>query len=99
MDERSLLGRELKFIDSCPFQYVSIKGNLDKEFQQGDNLNYSIIFNNNIMSGISNTDTMHCSWDSDSAFLTSRPALVNKKIIVYNYSNDEQYSICLCYIQ
>ena len=38
---------EMIFFEVCPIQYVSNKGNLDKQFQRGDKLNYSIIFSNN----------------------------------------------------
>ena len=86
-----------KSITRCRIQYVSKKGNLDKQFQRGDKLNYSVIFNNNNMSPFSSFDMMHCSWDSHSAFSTSRPSLVNKKFIVYNHSVDEHRFICLCY--
>ena len=40
---------------------------------------------------------MHCTWDSYSAFSATRPALVNKKYITYNYNNDKYDHICLCY--
>ena len=84
-------------IMSCPIQYISKKGNLDKEFQRGDKLNYSIIFKDNNISIISNHNMMHCTWDSNSAFSTTRPALVNKRFIAYNFSDDQQNYICLCY--
>ena len=87
----------MMFMDACPIQYFSKKRNLDEEFQRGDKLNYSIIFNNNNMSAISNNDIMHCRWDSYSAFSISRPALVNRKFIAYNHSVGEHRFICLCY--
>jgi len=81
---------------TCPIQYVSIKGNLDKEFQRGDKLNYSLIFHSNDML-ISNHPIVHCIWNANSAFATTRPALVNKRFIAYNFSNDdEDNAICLC---
>ena len=86
-----------KVIAPCPIQYISKKGNLDKEFQKGYKLNFSIAFNNNNMSEISNNNMMHCSWDSNSAFSTTRPALVNKRFISYNFGNDEHDYICLCH--
>ena len=46
---------------------------------------------------ISNNDMMHCSWDSISAFSTTRPALVNKRFISYNFSDDAHDYICLCH--
>ena len=87
---------ESKVIVPCPIQYISKKGNLDKEFQRGDKLNYSIIFNNNTITIISQSDMMHCSWDSNSAFLTTRPALVNNRFISYNFTDDEHDQVCLC---
>ena len=81
---------------TCPIQYISIKGNLDKEFQRGDKLNYSLIFHSNDML-ISNHPIVHCIWNANSAFATTRPALVNKRFIAYNFSNDdEDNAICLC---
>ena len=87
----------IKFMDACPIQYFSKKRNLDEEFQRGDKLNYSIIFNNNNISSISNNDMVHCRWDSYSAFSTSRPALVNRKFVAYNHSVGKHTSICPCY--
>ena len=86
----------LTVLELCPIQYVNKKGNMDKEFQRGDTMNYSIIFNTNNMTAISNTAMMHCTWDSHSAFSTTRPALVNKKFVDYNFNNDENDYICLC---
>ena len=83
-------------LDICPIQYISKKGNLDKEFQRGDKLNYSIIISNNNILEIFHSDMMRCSWGSHSAFSTSRPALVNRRFIAYNYSNKHKF-ICLCY--
>ena len=40
---------------------------------------------------------MHCSWDSNSAFSTTRPALVNKRFISYNFSDDKPDYICFCH--
>ena len=85
-----------KNIAPCPIQYISNQGNLDKQFQRDDKLNYSVSFNNNDMIKVSNNNLMHCSWDSHSAFSTSRPALVNKRFVAYNHSNDPHENICLC---
>ena len=84
-------------ITSCPIQYISKKGNLDEEFQRGDKLNYSIIFNNDNTSVVSNNNMMHCSWDSNLAFSTTRPALVNKRFISYNFSDNKHDYLCLCH--
>ena len=87
-----------KIIADCSIQYISNQGNLDKPFQTDDHdkLNYSVIFSNNDVIKISNNDLMHCSWDSHSAFSTTRPALVNKRFVAYDYSNDTHQYICLC---
>ena len=81
---------------ACPIQYISNQGNLDKQFQRDESLNYSVSFSNNNMNTVSNNDLMHCSWDSHSAFSTTRPALVNKRFVAYNYSNETHEHICLC---
>ena len=86
-----------KDIKRCTIQYMSKRGNLDEEFHRGNRLNYSVVFNNNNMSSFSSFDMKHCSWDSHSAFSTSRPSVVNKKFIVYNYSDDKHKFVCLCY--
>ena len=49
------------------------------------------------MSVISNGDMMHCTWDPLSAFSTTRPVLVNKRFVTYNFSNDDSKLICLCH--
>ena len=85
-----------KVIAHCFIQYISKKGNLDNQFQSGDKLNYYVSFSNNNMKKVSNIDLMHCSWDSHSAFSTTRPTLVNKRFVAYNFSNDTHEHICLC---
>ena len=84
--------------ETCAIQYISERGNLDKEFQMGQRLNYTIIINSNNMSKISNNNLKHCRWDASSAFLTSSPLLVNQKLIGHNISTRENYKkrICLC---
>ena len=88
---------QLDALKLCPIQYVNKMGNLDKEFQRGDKLNYSVIINDNFTIALSISDIMHCTWDSYSAFSDTRPALVNKKFIAYNHSYDKHDYICLCY--
>ena len=80
---------------TCSIQYISERGNLDKEFQLGQKLNYSIIHNNNNkLCTISNIDLYHCKWDSISAFWTSSPLYVNQHFIHQNISVEK--NICLC---
>ena len=82
---------------TCPIQYISRNGNLDQEFQRGDKLNYSLIFHNNNMSWISNRHMIHCTWISNSAFLTTRPILAYRRFIAYNFSDeDDNYKTYLC---
>ena len=85
-------------IETCAIQYISERGNLDKEFQMDQILNYSIIHNNNNNKRvISNTDLYHCEWDSTSAFLTSSPLYVNQRFIQQNISIKKiRKDICLC---
>ena len=84
-------------IDTCAVQYISERGNLDKEFQIGENLNYSIIHNNN-KCVISNTYSLyHCEWDSTSAFWTSSSLYVNQRFIQQKISVSKlKNDICLC---
>ena len=87
----------------CAIQYISEQGNLDREFQMGQKLNYSIIFNKNSNSyskygiSISNFDINHCEWDSTSAFLTSSPLYVNQQFIQQNFPKSKiKNAICMC---
>ena len=90
--------KELADFEICAIQYVSERGNLDKEFRTGQKLNYSIIITSKYMSEISNNNFKHCKWDSTSAFLTSSPLHVNQHFIQHNISTREKYKkrICLC---
>ena len=88
-------------IDNCAIQYISGQGNLDKMFQVGKAINYSIIFNSNNMKKISNIDLEHCEWDSSSAFQTSRSAHVNHHFIHTQHNNfysckPHERTLCLC---
>ena len=85
-------------IDTCAIQYISKRGNLDKEFQMGQKLNYSIIHNNiNDTYMLSNIDLNHCEWDLTSAFLTSSPLHVNQHFIQQKISEgNQEKQICLC---
>ena len=84
---------EIAEMEICTIQYISERGNLDREFQMGQKLNYLIISNNNNNSynehgiSISNIDLNHCEWEqtSESAFLTSSPLYVNQQFIQQNF--------------
>ena len=89
-------------IGKCAIQYISERGNLDQEFQMVKAINYSINFNNNNMSRISNIDLQHCEWDIPSVFYTSRPAHVNHRFIHTQHNNFyslglfNERMLCLC---
>ena len=82
----------------CPIQYISKRGNLDKEFQMRTKLNYSITFIKNNMPGLSNAESSHCSWDSSSTFQTSRPLYVNRRFITIDnkFGKQSDKTVCLC---
>ena len=87
-------------IHTCVFQYTSKAGNLDKEFQQGQKLNYSIVFVKNTVNSneILIYYSMHCAWDSSSAFISSIPLQVNQRFIATDdfMANKAKNRICLC---
>ena len=88
----------------CIFQYTSKGGNLDKRFQSGSKLNYSIFFIRNNIEKISYYEysLIHCGWDEHAAFLNTRSSIINK--IVIHYINDTlehnimriRKNICFC---
>ena len=83
----------------CLFQYFS-KNNYDKMWHQG---NYSISFTSNYMKPLPYSYIAGCEWlILKSAFKTSIPLEVNKRIIIYknnwpveSWINDEK-EICIC---
>ena len=85
-------------IKMCPLQYISTRGNLDAEFEMGTKLNYTIEIKNNYLFMIANTDLMHCSWHSSSAFQTSSPLHVNHVIMMNDnpLTMRRKKDICLC---
>ena len=85
-------------MDTCAIQYISERGNLDKEFQMGQKLNYSIIHDNiNDKHILSSIGLNHCEWDLTSAFLTSSPLHVNQHFIQQKISQMKRSKeICLC---
>ena len=83
----------------CVIQYTSERGNLDDDFQMGQNLNYSVIFSNNNSKKVTNSNLMHCSWEKDAAFLTSSSLAVNQKYIHHDSSIKNNKTICLCKYQ
>ena len=85
-------------LEVCAIQYISKRGNLDREFQSGQKLNYSVIVYMNNKSEISDGNLKHCEWDTTSAFLTSSPLHINQYFIQQNTSARKQHNkdICLC---
>ena len=78
-------------IAPCIVQYTSDRGSLDKQYEMGQHLNYSVLFINNTMFKLTNTNLKHCSWDSNLAFLTTRPLSIHKQFIHYDvYKNQDQ---------
>ena len=83
-------------IEMCVVQYISERGNLDKEFQMGQRLNYTIIYTRNYMPKIPPRSWMHCSWGPNTAFLTSKPLDVNQNFIHYDHPLYMRKQVCLC---
>ena len=90
----------------CFIQYVSNNNinneSLDKEFRQGEKLNYSIIFNSNTAEMIYYLDrTIYCQWLPNAAFREVDPKKVNERFVhLTNQSSDlvmkDHQSLCLC---
>ena len=87
-------------IDMCIIQYISERGILDNEFQQGKKLNYSMVL---IKNRVKSTELlchylMHCAWDSSSVFIRSYPLQVNQRFITSdNFVIEERKQlVCLC---
>ena len=62
----------------CYFQYVSNRGNLDSEIAHGQILNFSIVIDKTLPEHCLMT---HCRWIPGSAFNTTRPVVVSKRMI------------------
>ena len=87
----------------CFIQYISNNNkSLDKEFQEGNKLKYSIIFVNNIAKMIYHLDrTIYCKWLPDAAFHEVEPKTVNEQFVhLINQSSDlvlkDRQSLCPC---
>ena len=95
--------QEIDNIRMCAIQYISDRGNLDNEFQLGQELNYSIVLFRNIklemiISSIFHNFLIHCTWDSSSAFVSSIPFYVNQNFIIGDslLVEESDKHICLC---
>ena len=105
-NKESFLSNAESFISSpkilmpCIFQYSSNRGNLDREFQTNECLNYFILLNSNNIRRLSyyKYGIMHCGWHKDSAYTTSNPRFVNQRIMHYLNEPQKQIrkDICLC---
>ena len=62
----------------CYFQYFSKRGNLDREIANGKFSNFSIMIDKDLLAHYLTTQ---CRWIPGSAFNTTRPVVVNKKMI------------------
>ena len=87
----------------CFIQYISNDNkSLDKEFQEGKELNYSIIFDSNTAEMIYHLDrTIYCKWLPDAAFHEVEPKAVNEQVVhLINQSSDlvmkDHQSLCPC---
>lgn len=86
----------------CFIQYISNNRSLDKEFLEGKELDYSIVFDSNIAEMIFYLDrTIHCKWLPEAAFHEVKPKMVNREYIHFvNQSSDlvmkDYQSLCLC---
>ena len=91
-------------IENCLIQYTSTRGNLDYEFKAGVELNYSIFFYENNITQFNDDRMAHCSWEVRTAFVTSIPLHVMKRVLHFI---DNQFStpsilaikrnLCVCY--
>ena len=86
----------------CVLQYVNDDKNLDHQFAARENINFSIIIHKTESHSLSNMQTTHCRWQSDSAFNTTSPLLVNQRFISdFDGWNDilnvhTQNTLCSC---
>ena len=88
----------------CTIQFYSERGNLDDEFNSRRSLNYSIIFERNLMliPFVVHGDTSyHCSWLSDSAFHKAHPSEVYQKFVSFSHDlymwkirNEKRFCVC-----
>ena len=86
----------------CFIQYVSDSGNLDHQFAVGKPINFSIIIHKTEAHSLTNSHTIHCRWQPNSAFNMTNPLLVNQRFISdFNKWNDilnvqTPKSLCSC---
>lgn len=87
----------------CFIQYISDRS-LDKEFQKGNKLNYSVILSGNIAEMIYHLDrTIYCKWLPVAAFHEVEPKTVNEQFVhLINQSSDlimkDHQSLCPCHM-
>ena len=88
----------------CVMQFYSERGNLDNEFNSGQVLNYSIIFERNLMLipfFVHHGTSYHCSWRNGSAFHNIHPSDVYQKYFVFSHDlyiwkihNEKRFCVC-----
>ena len=87
----------------CILQYISDNGNLDQKFAAGEPIDFSISIHKTEARSLSNSHTTHCRWQSNSAFNTTSPFLVNQRFISdfkkWNdiLNNYTQKLLCSCF--
>ena len=84
------------FYPPCYFQFTSERGNLDSEFANGKELNYSIVFEHFHDYGFLLLVMIHCYWIPGSSFYTAKPYDVYKKFIEPSVTLQQDRLICYC---
>ena len=86
----------------CIFQFISPKGNLDKQFVNNTIINFSVVFSNNqkYTSVFRGTVLHSCYWEPNSAFYDTTPGDVYKRVIQYdttaNIMTRREATFCYC---
>ena len=102
---RSSIKNDPNIFKECVIQYTSKQGNLDKNFEVGDTLNYSIIVQSNHITQFDDDKMAHCGWENGSAFFSSIPLHVMKKVVNFRGNQIKQPSVlaarrtvCFCHM-
>ena len=80
----------------CYFQFMSDRGNLDSDFANKVQLNYSIVLNNDNSAEYLQKVVIHCKWLPGSAFNTTNPYDVYKRFITPYHPLTRERIICYC---
>ena len=82
---------DFKFAAPCFYQYYAQEQKLDENTKDW---NYSIVFHND--RSIYSLKMTHCSWLPESAFNSTKPIDVNKRIIKSDFGLIQEKCICYC---